>query len=211
MTRKLRFPLVVAAGVVLAAVAACGPQPGPTPPPPQPPAQTTAQPGPLGNLTSVIPSSAFNCSNGLAYPNWFDGAAPNSGVSCYIDSPDGTDSGALTAWQWDSAPDAPGQYVSDVANGTAGIISPTSVSQASGDITSCPTLTVGEGCEFTWSGSNGSGEGVFSQTGDGTEELTWTVDSQGTVVDMSLQNDPNNLAASQLLAGTWFLQNVEGS
>lgn len=210
MTGKFTRPLLAAvAGVVLAAVAACN---SPTPPPPPPPAPTppspTASQGSLTSLVSMMPSGTTTCQNALTYPAWFSGDAPNRGVNCDI-SPGG-DNDTLTAYQWDSAPSDPGTYLNAIAAGDAGDFSPTSVTQAD-SFGSCPAeLPVGSGCQFSWSGSNGSGQGLYFQAGYGTEDLTWTDPADGTAVEIFDQSGGNSIADAQLQLETWFLQNVQG-
>jgi hypothetical protein len=153
-----------------------------------------------------MPAAAFNCDSAATAPLWFDGNQPDNLLECYI-SPGG-DSDYIYAYQWDSDPGAPGQFLSELVGGTDGD-GPTSVAQA-GSIASCPTLTVGGGCQFSWSGSNRSGEGLYYQAGYGTEDLYWTVPAQGAVVEIQDYSGGDSVGLAELHLATWFIQNVQG-
>jgi hypothetical protein len=154
-----------------------------------------------------MPPGSGSCDSAAQAPAWFDGNQPDSLLECSI-APDG-DADYDYGYQWVSDSTAPSQFMSELAADANGN-GPTSVTQA-GDFASCPELTVGEGCQFTWSGSNGSGTGLYVQAGYGNENLYWTNLNQGSVVfwiqDYSGGNDLN-LAKLQLQ--TWWLTNVGG-
>jgi len=73
-----------------------------------------------------------------------------------------------------------------------------------------PTLTIGEGCEFSWSGSKGSGQGLYIQAGYGTEQLIYADPAQGTAIILFDQSNSDDIAGAELQLETWFIQNVQG-
>jgi hypothetical protein len=138
---------------------------------------------------------------------WFDGNQPDNLWTCAITVD--SDSDNVTAYQWQSDTSAPSALLNEFAANANGD-GPTSLTQAD-SLSSCQSpVPVGGGCQFSWSGSNGSGEGVYYQAGQGTEELWWTDPAQNAVIWIWDRSGGSDLGLAELQLETWFLTNVQG-